>query len=164
MQRRHFLLRTSSLLVPALGLAACGGGGDAGGDDPPPQRATPVGTLVVSNHAAITTADGQVVVIGGDRGESTLSSAVDRFDPATRRLVRITELRSGREGHAALPLTGGRILVVGGFASLEGAPSAEIVDPASGTSEPAGDFVVADIGQHGIDREILRPRGLPDAR
>jgi len=158
MQRRTILLSSLSLgaLLPSLGgLAGCGGGGndDEGSE---PDRATPVGTLAVSHHAAVTAADGSVVVIGGSRGQSTLSAAVDRFEPGTRRLTRIGELASGRMDHLAVGLADGRILVVGGITSLNVGPFAELVDPLRGT--------VAHAGTPALPRPMMAATRLADGR
>src|SRR5574340_347678 len=75
--------------------------------------------FVSSDHAAVTTGDGAVLILGGSRGQSTLSDAVDRFDPATRRFTRIGSLRTGRGGHTATRLPDGKVLVVGGVSSLQ---------------------------------------------
>jgi hypothetical protein len=50
-------------------------------------------------HAAVATGDGGVLVIGGSRGENTLSTAIDRFDPVLRSFTRVGSLRTGRAGH-----------------------------------------------------------------
>ena len=154
MRRRTFL---SALTLPAFGLAACGGGGgDGDGDTTPTYRITPVGTLAVSNHAAVRASDGSVVVIGGDRGQNTLSDAVDRFDPVARRLTRIATLASGRAHHTALALPGGRILIAGGQTSLDVSPYAELLDPSAGT--------VADGGRLTLSRQGHAMTLLTDGR
>lgn len=135
MQRRHCL---RALSLPALALAGCGGGGSSLPPAPAPDPVTRVGTLEVSQHAAVSAADGSVIIIGGDRGLSTLSDAVDRFDPATGRLTRIGSLSSGRASFGALRLADGRILVAGGMTSLDRPPIAEIIDPARGSVVDGG--------------------------
>ncbi len=152
MQRRTFL---SALALPVLGLPACGGGTDSS-TPTAPHRATPVGSLAVSRHATVTVADGSVVIIGGDRGQNTLSDAVDRFDPATRRLTRIATLASGRESHTALGLPDGRILVAGGVMSLEIGPLTELIDPVRGT--------VVDGGRLALPRNVHAATLLADGR
>jgi hypothetical protein len=97
--------------------------------------------LTSSLHAAVTTAAGQVLVIGGSRGIGILSDGVDRFDPASGRFQRIGALSSGRSNHSAVRLGDGRILVCGGLtASSEGA-FAELVDEDSGHTQRAGTMV-----------------------
>lgn len=144
MQRRHLLAAWARACwaVPAVPSAAlallggCGGGGSDAGNGPAPsppsspsdRRYRRTGSLAVSGHSAVTAADGSVVVIGGDRGDVVLSDAVDRIDPRTLQRSRVGTLASGRADHRALLLADGRILVVGGLQSLNGAPLAEIVD------------------------------------
>lgn len=89
-------------------------------------------------HAAVTAADGSVLVIGGSRGLSAPSESIDRYDPATRRFNRIGSLYTGRTNHTATRLADGRILVLGGTVGLSSGGFAELVDPATGTAEPAG--------------------------
>lgn len=96
------------------------------------------GSLVVSQHAAVSAADGSVIVIGGDRGLNVLSESVDRFDPASRRLARIASLSTGRASHSATRLADGRILVAGGLTSLEVGLLTELIDPVAGTVTGAG--------------------------
>lgn len=89
-------------------------------------------------HAAVAAADGAVIVLGGSRGLPTMSEAVDRFDPVTRRFTRIGSLATGRAQHTAVALAGDRALVVGGLVSLSTAGFAELVDLRTGAVEPAG--------------------------
>ena len=89
-------------------------------------------------HAAVTAADGGVIVIGGSRGLSTMSEAIDRFDPATRTFTRIGSMASGRAQHTATALAQDRALVLGGLVGLSAAGFAELVDLRSGAVEPAG--------------------------
>lgn len=89
-------------------------------------------------HAALPAADGSVVVIGGSRGLSTMSEAIDRFDLATRSFNRMGSMASGRAQHTAIALAGDRALVVGGLVGLSTAGFAELIDLRSGAVEPAG--------------------------
>lgn len=89
-------------------------------------------------HAAVAASDGAVLVFGGSRGLPTMSEAIDRFDPATRRFTRIGSLATGRAQHTAVALAGDRALVVGGLVSLSTAGFAELVDLRTGAAEPAG--------------------------
>ncbi|WP_298828690.1 hypothetical protein [uncultured Piscinibacter sp.] len=131
MQRRDFL---AALTLPLVGLTGCGGTSPSL-DFRTTRR---VGELAVSNHASVTAADGSVIVIGGDRGLSTLSDAVDRFEPSAARLARIATLSSGRDGHQALLLQDGRILVSGGQVAMADGRIAELIDPLRGTVNAAG--------------------------
>lgn len=124
---------------PLLGLPGCGG---VPGTEPPTPAITTIGRLAVAHHTVVAAGDAGLVVIGGDRGLSTLSDAVDRLDPASGRLARIATLASGRASHTAVALNDGRILVAGGAIALAGAPASELIDPASGTVEDAGALVL----------------------
>lgn len=91
-----------------------------------------------SMHAAITTAEGEVLVIGGSRGLGVLSDSVDRFDPASGRFTRIGTLATGRSNHTAVRLADGRVLVCGGQTSSSAASFAELVHEDSGQVQHAG--------------------------
>ncbi len=92
----------------------------------------------VQYHAAVAAGDGSVLVLGGSRGENTVSDAIDRFDPVTRTFTRIGTLRTGRFGHTATRLPGGRILVLGGGVSLDIGAVADLVDERTGAVSGGG--------------------------
>ena len=93
---------------------------------------------VLQYHAAVAAGDGAVLVIGGSRGESTLSTAIDRFDPATRSFTRLGSLRTGRAGHTATRLPDGRILVLGGATGLQIGNVADLIDERTGAVSHGG--------------------------
>jgi hypothetical protein len=88
-------------------------------------------------HSATVAGDGSVLLIGGTRGESTLSTSIDRYDPRNGTLLRVGELANGREGHRAVRLNDGRILVTGGLTAL-GLGDAEIIDEGTGKVSRTG--------------------------
>jgi hypothetical protein len=92
----------------------------------------------VQYHAAVATADGAVLVLGGSRGENTVSDAISRFDPVTRTFTRIGTLRTGRFNHTATRLADGRVLVLGGGVSLDIGAVADVVDPRTGAVSDGG--------------------------
>jgi len=96
------------------------------------------GAPLLQYHAAATLADGSVLVVGGSRGLSTASEAVDRYDPATRRFSRIASMYTGRTLHTATALADNRVLVLGGTVGLANGGFAELVDAVTGTVEAAG--------------------------
>jgi len=97
-----------------------------------------LGTSFLSRgHTASLTGDGSVLLIGGSRGQGTLSTSIDRFDPRSNTLLRVGNLRNGREGHRAVRLNSGRILVTGGISGLL-ATTAEVVDERTGEVSPTG--------------------------
>ena len=68
------------------------------------------------NAAAVTLADGRVLVVGGtDAGGAALDTA-ELFDPATRTFALVTSstMAAARTGHTATELGDGRVLVAGG--------------------------------------------------
>lgn len=92
----------------------------------------------MTGHATVALTDGSALVLGGSRGEGVLSSAIDRFDPATLRVTRLGQLATGRSDMSAVPLEDGRVLVFGGSTSGVQPPFAEIVDPRSGAASSGG--------------------------
>lgn len=107
-------------------------------------------------HAAAEAADGSVIVTGGSRSGLVLSDGIERFDPQTRAFTRIGQLRTGRSGHTATRLEGGRILVLGGQVSLDIGPLADLVDEGSGA--------VADGGRLQLPRSRHAAVALADGR
>jgi hypothetical protein len=92
----------------------------------------------MAGHAVAAAADGSALVLGGSRGEGVLSSAVDRFDPATQRFTRLGQMATGRGDMSAVPLGDGRVLVFGGSTSTVQPPFAEIVDTRTGAASAGG--------------------------
>jgi len=82
-------------------------------------------------HTASLADDGSVLLIGGSRGQGSLSTSIDRFDPRSNTLLKVGNLRNGREGHRAVRLNSGRILVTGGIAGFP-VTTAELVDERTG--------------------------------
>lgn len=97
-----------------------------------------LGGFTVTGHATASAEDGSLWLFGGSRGESVLSRAIERFDAAAGRFVRVGEMAAGRSGHRVVRLADGRFLVAGGVTSENVAPFAELVDPATGRAEAAG--------------------------
>ncbi len=96
------------------------------------------GPRVLQYHAAVAAGDGTVLVIGGSRGENSVSDAIDRFDPAVRSFTRIGTLRTGRAGHTATRLADGRILVLGGVTGLQIGNVADLIDERTGAVSHGG--------------------------
>jgi len=133
----------------ALTVAACGGGGGGSGPGAPgpdtpfhDRYATSASQFRGSQHTATLAADGTVLLIGGSRGESVLSDAIDRFDPATGAVTRVGNLSGGRSAHRATRLTSGNILVTGGYSSAGDARVAQRVDEATGHATASGTMSV----------------------
>jgi YVTN family beta-propeller protein len=77
-------------------------------------------------YAAVTAADGRVVIAGGSLVAGTASSAVYAFDPKTRRVARIGRLPAPTT-HAAAAAIGGTAYVIGGRGAATGTPTDRIV-------------------------------------
>lgn len=145
--RRRLLAHGLTLLAGTSPLLqACGGGGDGGGGGglpvpapaPAPGYTSLATPFAVSLHAAVTTLDGGVLVLGGSRGQGVVSDSVDLYNPATRSFARVGSLLTGRAEHSATRLADGRVLVLGGSTGLQIGNIAELVDPRSGAVVAAG--------------------------
>jgi hypothetical protein len=115
--------------------------------------------LMSSARSALSAAvldDGRVLVAGGyyaDPAHGNLPAPVldssELWDPATGDWSTTGRMAHARFGASAVTLSDGRVLILGGSASLETAPvernSAEIYDPASGRWSPAGSLAQARI-------------------
>ena len=95
-------------------------------------------TSPMAGHATVATSDGAALVIGGSRSEGTLSTAIERFDPNTLRLVRLGDMAAGRSEMSAIAIGDSRVLVFGGSDSTAQPPFAEIIDSRSGVATFGG--------------------------
>jgi N-acetylneuraminic acid mutarotase len=106
-----------------------------------------------THTAAVALQNGRVLVAGGlfmDRTSSDPPRVLDTaevWDPATGAWSRTGGLSEARSGASAVTLSDGRVLIVGGEASLASAPiqtaSAEIYEPASARWSSAGSLAAA---------------------
>lgn len=71
-------------------------------------------------HAAVSTADGRVWILGGEDADATPQASVWRFDPGANRFDRLPDLLTARSFATALALTDTRVLVSGGETSATG--------------------------------------------
>jgi hypothetical protein len=82
--------------------------------------------------------DGRVLVAGG-----TEMSTAEIYDPTVGSVGRFTltgKLIAGRYEHAAVSLSGGRILLAGGWGNVEPLNTAEIYDPGTGKFTATGNM------------------------
>jgi YVTN family beta-propeller protein len=77
-------------------------------------------------YAAVTAADGRVVIAGGSLVSGTASTAVYAFDPGTRRVARIGRLPAPTT-HAAAAAIGDIAYVIGGRGAVVDTPTDRIV-------------------------------------
>ncbi len=106
----------------------------------------PTGPVIVNraNHTATLLPNGQVLIVGGGRGSDgggELLGAGERYDPATNRWIFSGNMRYARIGHTATTLTDGRVLVIGGQATLneDGPPRGGGISPTTEIYDPATD-------------------------
>jgi hypothetical protein len=93
-------------------------------------------------HAVVVVGDSAPLVLGGSRGMGVLSSAIERFDPATQTLTILGQMLTGRSEMSAVPAGNGEVLVFGGSTSTVQAPFAELVDARTGATRPGGAMVL----------------------
>jgi murein DD-endopeptidase MepM/ murein hydrolase activator NlpD len=95
------------------------------------------------NQAATKLSDGRVLITGGVTGcqansgvggtTCSMTRSAEIFDPATETFAQINSMIDPHSSHAAVLLTDGRVMVVGGYEDADGVyGSAEIYDPGSG--------------------------------
>ena len=94
---------------------------------------------VALRYAAVTAADGRLVIAGGSIPSGTATRQVLTFDPTTRRVRRIAALPA-RTTHAAAAALGGTVYVIGGRGPAVDTPTARIsaIDPLTGRIRAAG--------------------------
>ena len=109
-------------------------------------RAGPALSAAKADMAVATLADGRILLAGGYDGRRAIG-AIEVFNPADNSLRRLGTLAIARAGAGAALLPDGRVLVAGGGSNgaggLRAEASAEIIDPANGTSQPAASLAHA---------------------
>jgi hypothetical protein len=124
------------------------------------------------HHTATRLLDGRVLVVGGADGEhgGTALASAELYDPATGSWSATGPLGVARRFHAAVLVSGGKVLVMGGLdASGNLLTSAELYDPATGSwsatgamgvgrawhsATPLGSGRVLVVGGAGIDQAL----------
>ncbi len=108
--------------------------------DPVTDDFGPVSPMVGAraSHTATLLADGRVVIVGGYAGRGARTTAlrtVEMFDPRTNRFTPAADLVQRRQGHDAVQLADGRVIILGG-SDQSGARGGyiwtEVFDPVSG--------------------------------
>lgn len=95
----------------------------------------------MAGHAVVVVGNLAPLVLGGSRGTGVLSSAIERFDPATQSFSTLGAMLTGRSEMSALPVGDGQVLVFGGSTSSAQAPFAEIVDARTGATRHGGSMM-----------------------
>ena len=117
--------------------------------DPVTGRFTPTGSMLVPRemHTAVLMNDGRVLVMGGSSAggypNSRIEASAEIYDPATGRFSNTGSMNAARHKLAAVLLSDGRVLVVGGSDNRDWRgqyASAELYDPASGHFTADGDM------------------------
>ncbi len=125
-------------------------------------RAFGLVAFLSANHGsgltATVLADGRVLIVGGQSGDASLTTA-EIFDPQTNGVTPTGGLSTPRSFHTATLLADGRVLVAGGHRYNfynSALATAEVYDPATGSFSPAGDMASA--------RQDATATRLPDGR
>jgi hypothetical protein len=109
-------------------------------------------------HAGVVLPSGKVLVMGGAKGDVTLSSATV-YDPGTGSWAPAAAMPEARESHTATVLSSGKVLVSGGQKRGTGSlATAAVYDPASNTWASAGSFA------SGVARHFLTATVLPSGK
>ena len=117
--------------------------------DPATGRFTPTGSMHVPRemHTAVLMKDGRVLVMGGSSTgsypNSRIEASAEIYDPATGRFTMTGSMNAVRHKLAAVLLSDGRVLVVGGSDNRDWRgqyASAELYDPATGRFSNDGEM------------------------
>ena len=117
--------------------------------DPATGRFTPTGSMHVPREmrTAVVLKDGRVLVMGGSSAggypSSKIEASAEIYDPATGRFAMTASMNAARHKLAAVLLSDGRVLVVGGSDSRDWRgqyASAELYDPATGRFSNDGEM------------------------
>ena len=116
--------------------------------DPATGTFTATGNMSTSRryHTATLLPDGKVLIAGGTYAGNSATASVELYDPATGTFTPTSEMLAARSGHMASLLPNGKVLIAAGLngSGCNLCPnfmvSAELYDPATGTSSPTGDM------------------------
>jgi WD40 repeat protein len=117
--------------------------------DPATGRFSATGSMHIprNTHSAVLLQDGRVLVVGGSSAgrypDARIEASAEIYDPATGRFAMTGSLNTARHKMAAVLLSEGRVLVVGGSDNRDWRgeyASAELYDPASGRFTTAGEM------------------------
>jgi hypothetical protein len=102
-----------------------------------------------------------VLIAGGIAVGTFVTATAERYSPASELFTQVASMNHPREGHVAVRLLDGRVLLAGGWyevssGTLNAQASAEVFDPASGT--------FTDVGSMSVGRGDAAGMRLPDGR
>ena len=88
-----------------------------------------------AEHTACLFANGQVLVTGGDSGDTIVNiiNSAEVYDPSTDIWTSTGSMNNARHYHTASLLTNGTVLVTGGYVYRNTLNSAELYDPPTNT-------------------------------
>ena len=155
---RRFIRRVAKLIAMSLAIVSMTSCMGSSADNSPtsgntPSRVyagtfSPTGSMETARSSPTATAlpDGRVLIAGGASGQAESSVALasaELYDPATGTFSPTGSLATARNGHTATLLSGGRVLITGGYDGSGYSVSAELYDPATGTFGPTGSMTDA---------------------
>ncbi len=121
--------------------------------DPDKENSKPTaGKLATARLLATQTAlpNGKVLIAGGYAADSAAIRTIETFDPVAKKYSVAGNLLQPRAGHTATLLPDGRVLFTGGVSTDYGVPTptAELFNPATGSSSPASNNMQIALGGH----------------
>lgn len=115
-------------------------------------------------HAQVTMQDGRVLVCGGNNssGSGAALSSAEIFNPATLAWTTVASMNTPRQGHKALVLADGRVLVTGGgtvwpYSNSTSTPTTELYDPTTNTWVYSGNMTWG----RAYQQMVQLPNGCP---
>jgi hypothetical protein len=148
----------TATLLPAGEVLVTGGNDETGAGSPTAElydpalgRFTSTGSMASprSEHTATLLANGKVLIVGGVASSfsSNPISLAEIYDPATHAFTPTGNMVTARFGHAAIRLSNGRVLIIGGITGTPGARAsvftAELYDSSTGSFSATGATAVA---------------------
>jgi hypothetical protein len=117
--------------------------------DPKSGTFSPTGSMTAARaqQTATLLSDGRVLIVGGmevtaPNAVKTIASA-ELYDPKAGTFSPTGSMTTGRAGVTATLLSGGRVLIAGGYDGNGYVASAELYDPKTGTFSPTGSMTTA---------------------
>src|SRR4030095_5303235 len=93
-----------------------------------------VSSISRTGAAAVTLADGTMLITGGLDPDGTATDAVVIYDPNANAFIPAGSLTAARAGHTATLLADGQVLITGGVVAANVSSDIELFDPSTGAS------------------------------